>query len=611
MTIYFTGICGTAMGNVALMMRAAGHTVLGSDENVYPPMSDLLRDAGVEIIEGYRRENLEREVDLVVIGNAMSRGNPEVEEVLNRGLRYTSLPELMKEEVIRGRTSVVCTGTHGKTTTSSMTSWVLESAGLSPSFMIGGVPGNFEAGWALRESEHVVLEGDEYDTAFFDKRSKFHHYMPQLLLINNIEFDHADIFDALDDILLSFKRLVNIVPGNGLIVANGDDPNVLDVIANAFTPVVTVGLGEACDLRAVEITYHSEETTFRLMVAGEDAGEITIPLIGEYNVRNALGVIGLARGCGLTIEQIASGLATFRNTRRRLELIVERDGFILYDDFAHHPTAIAGTLRALRLRHPASRLRAIFEPRSNTTRRNIFQSQLADAFADADDVILAQIARLDQLDPTERLDTDQLLADIESHGTTATFLPDAAAIAEHVRSTTEEGDVVVVMSNGGFGGLVGELQQKRERITFDKMVAGRVHRILRKMKRFHLPGDEDTSTVNDGERYLGYYHDPEALSNCKLVISDAALYVQRVDGSKRLPYCAMTSFEYTGMNGEYLQSEEIKKKAAILAVTMFDGSLAHIPVTGHRGRFRDIFEFSRFVMRVIEDCEKRGLREEL
>ncbi len=455
MDLHFLGICGTAMGNVALMMRAAGHSVTGSDENVYPPMSDLLRDAGITIMEGYRAENLAGEPDLVVIGNAMSRGNPEVEAVLNSGLRYTSLPELMKEEVIRDRTSIVCTGTHGKTTTSSMTSWVLESAGLEPSFMIGGVPGNFEAGWALRESTYVVLEGDEYDTAFFDKRSKFHHYMPSILLINNIEFDHADIFNSLDDILLSFRRLVNIVPGNGLIVANGDDPNVLDAISNAFTPVVTVGLGESCDLRATDITYHTEETTFTLTINGESAGEITIPLIGEYNVRNGLGVIGMARGCGLTIEQIASGLASFRNTRRRLELITERDGFTLYDDFAHHPTAIAGTLRALRLRHPNARLRAIFEPRSNTTRRNIFQSQLADAFADADDVILSQIARLDQLDPSERLDTDQLIADIRAHGAEATFLPDPKAIADHVRATMREGDVVVVMSNGGFGGLVG------------------------------------------------------------------------------------------------------------------------------------------------------------
>lgn len=464
MHIHFTGICGTAMGNVALMMRAAGHTITGSDENVYPPMSTLLQDAGITISEGFGPENLEPVPDLVVIGNRMSRGNPEVEAILDRRLRYTSLPELLKEEIIRGKTSIVLTGTHGKTTTSSMTSWVLESAGRRPTFMIGGVPGNFDAGWALRkDSDYVVLEGDEYDTAFFDKRSKFVHYLPTVLLLNNIEFDHADIFDSLDDILLAFRRLVNVVPGNGLIVANGDDPNVLAVVADAFTPVVTVGLGAGCCLRAVDIEYHAEETTFRVVRTDKDGAEerswaYTLPLIGEYNVRNALGVIAIAGGLGLSHDEIAEGLATFRNTRRRLEKVVERDGVIIYDDFAHHPTAIAGTLRALRLRHPESRLRAVFEPRSNTTRRNVFQRELAAAFRDADEVTLAAIARRDQLAAAERLDTDRLIADLKAGGAEAQFLPDAGSIAEYLNGSMREGDVVVVMSNGGFEGLVGRLR---------------------------------------------------------------------------------------------------------------------------------------------------------
>ena len=461
MHIHFIGICGTAMGNVALMMRAAGHTVTGSDENVYPPMSDLLAEAGVAIIAGFAPENLRPAPDLVVIGNRISRGNPEAEEALDRRLRYTSLPELLKEELIRGRTSIVLTGTHGKTTTSAMTAWTLESAGRAPSFMIGGALGNFPAGWGYRpESPYVVLEGDEYDTAFFDKRSKFVHYLPSVLLINNIEFDHADIFNSLDEILLAFRRLVGIVPRNGLIVANGDDANVRAVTAAAFTPVVTVGLGEECDMRAANITYGEEATTFDVVRGGGVEARLTLPLLGEFNVRNALGTAAIARGLGLTYDEIARGLATFRNTRRRLEKIGEWEGVTLYDDFAHHPTAIDGTLRAIRLRHPQARLRAVFEPRSNTTRRNVFQRELAACFAAADDVTLAQIDRLDALDPSERLDSDRLIADIAAAGTTARFLPDPAAIADHLAATSRPGDVIVVMSNGGFGGIIGGLRRR-------------------------------------------------------------------------------------------------------------------------------------------------------
>lgn len=446
------------MGNVALMMRGAGHTVTGSDENIYPPMSDLLAGAGVEIIRGFAPENLEPPPDLVVVGNKLSRGNIEVEAALNRRLRYTSLPELLKEEVIRGKTSIVLTGTHGKTTTSSMAAWTLESAGLAPTFMIGGAPGNFAAGWQYNpQSDYVVLEGDEYDTAFFDKRSKFVHYLPTILLINNIEFDHADIFSSLDEILLAFRRLVNIVPGNGLILANGDDPNALGVTENAFTPVLTFGLGNGCALRADEIEYAPEQTSFDVVRNGTKETRLTIPLLGEFNVRNALGVAAIARHVGISYEQIARALLSFRNTRRRMELIGTMKGVILYDDFAHHPTAIRETLRGLRARHPHERIRAIFEPRSNTTRRNVFQQELADCFRDADAVVLAQVDRLEELAPTERLDTERLIADLAAHNVDARFLPDTEAIVEHVAATAQPGEVIVVMSNGGFGGMVRKL----------------------------------------------------------------------------------------------------------------------------------------------------------
>ncbi len=460
MHIHFIGICGTAMGNVALMMRRIGHTVSGSDENVYPPMSDLLRDADVAVLSPFSPENLNPRPDLVVIGNRMSRGNEEVEAVLDQRIDYTSLPELLKRELLQSRRSIVVTGTHGKTTTSSMTAWILEASGRAPSFMIGGVPGNFPAGWSYSsESDLVVLEGDEYDTAFFDKRSKFVHYLPNILAINNIEFDHADIFSSLDEIKLAFRRLLNIVPGNGLIVANGDDPNVRDVIdgGGGLTPVETYGLGPENLWRAVDIHYEGEETNFTVMRDGTAEANLILPLSGEFNVRNALAATAIARHLDIGYEQIAAAFLSFRNARRRLELKNELNGVKIYDDFAHHPTAIRGTLRALRLRHPSARIWGVFEPRSNTTRRNVFQRELAECFDDADIALLARIDRLEELPVTERLDPARLVEDINLRGVEAHFLNDAAAIVEYLSERLRSGDVVVVMSNGGFSGIHGLL----------------------------------------------------------------------------------------------------------------------------------------------------------
>lgn len=464
MHIHFIGICGTAMGNVALMMRRIGHVVSGSDENVYPPMSDLLAEAGVAVISPFSEGNLEPEPDLVVVGNRMSRGNQEVEALLDRRIPYISLPELLKRELLAGRRSIVVTGTHGKTTTSSMTAWILEKSGRAPSFMIGGVPGNFPAGWSYSpESDLVVLEGDEYDTAFFDKRSKFVHYLPHILAINNIEFDHADIFSSLDEITLAFRRLVNIVPGNGLIVANGDDPNTRDVVSGAFTPVEMCGLGAENLWRAVDIIYEGEETTFKVMRDGVAEATITLPVSGEFNVRNALCATAIARHLGVGYDEIAAAFLAFRNARRRLELKNEVNGVKIYDDFAHHPTAIRGTLRALRLRHPDARIWGVFEPRSNTTRRNVFQNELAACFDDANIALLARIDRLEEIPPEERLDPIRLVADIERRGVEAHFLNDAAAIAEYLSERLRPGDVVVVMSNGGFGGIHGLLARRIDR----------------------------------------------------------------------------------------------------------------------------------------------------
>ena len=454
MRIYFIGICGTAMGNGALLLRALGHEVSGSDDSIYPPMSLLLAEQGITILPGYRAHNLDPKLDMVVIGNAMSRGNAEVEAVLNHRLPYTSLPELLKREVIQGKTSIVVTGTHGKSTTSSLMAWTLESAGRRPTFLIGGVPENFKQGYQARpESEFVVLEGDEYDTAFFDKRSKFFHYLPSTLIINNIEFDHADIFNSLDDIKLAFRRVANLVPANGLIVANGDDANVVEILQGGFAPVLTFGITENANCRALDIRYTDHSSIFRVKAMGHPEAQLEIPMLGEFNVRNALAATAVALHHGLTFAEIQQAFSTFLSIKRRLEKKGEFGGVTVYDDFAHHPTAIRETLHALRQRYPKDRVIAIFEPRSNTTRRNIFQRELSECFADADVVILSQIARLNLLAPEDRLDPERVMKDLRDRGKDAYYLPDPASIARRVGEIAKPGDVIIVMSNGSFGGI--------------------------------------------------------------------------------------------------------------------------------------------------------------
>jgi len=454
MKIYFIGICGTAMGNGALLLREMGHEVSGSDENIYPPMSDLLTASGIKIFSGYNSVHLQEKPELVVIGNALSRGNAEVEYVLNEKLTYTSLAELLKNYVVQGKESIVISGTHGKTTTSALMAWTFQSAGLEPSFLVGGVLENFGKGYQARpKSKYVILEGDEYDTAFFDKRSKFLYYLPTTLIINNIEFDHADIFSSLEEIKLSFRRLVNIVPENGVIIANGDDKNVKDIISKPFAPVETFGLSNDCTWQTKNMSYGSYKTSFDLHYQNKKECSLEINLLGEFNVRNALAVAIAARRHGISYEQIQNAFSTFKNVKRRLEFKGEYNGIKIYDDFAHHPTAIRETLKAFRTKYSKERIIAIFEPRSNTMRRNIFQKELAECFADADVVFIAQIARLNLLPESDRLDPEKVIADIRTQGKEAYYLPDAEAISSKVSEIAKSGDVIIVMSNGGFGGI--------------------------------------------------------------------------------------------------------------------------------------------------------------
>ena len=436
------------MASAAVAMREKGYLVTGSDQNVYPPMSTFLTERGIEVMAGYAERHLAHQPDLVVIGNAISRGNPEAEAVLERKLRYCSLPELLKEFFIRGKRSIVVTGTHGKTTTTSLLTWVFEHNGRQPAFLIGGIPSNLGQGARFNDGEWFIIEGDEYDTAFFDKRSKFVHYLPEVVIVNNLEFDHADIFENLAAIQTSFRRLFNLIPRNGLLLANGDETNLEGMIDLKHCPVKRFGLGEINEIRATGLQLAGDSSGFSI-----GGTRFEIALTGELNVRNALGVVAAARHCGLSDREIQAAFSTFSGIRRRMEVRGTEGGVTIVDDFGHHPTAIRETLRALRVKFPGRRLLAVFEPRSNTTRRNVFQRELVDALERADRVVVAEVARLEQLPVNQRLNPEKLMDELRMAGKPAAYLPTVEAIIDHLETEVRSGDVICVFSNGGFGGI--------------------------------------------------------------------------------------------------------------------------------------------------------------
>ncbi len=451
---HFTGICGTAMGAVAAAMKERGYKITGSDSAVYPPISTFLEERKIKIEKGYRAANIPKKADVIVIGNALSRGNEEVEEVLNRKLRYVSMPEVLKEHFLRGKRNFVVTGTHGKTTTTSLLTWLLHEGGKDPSYLIGGVPRNFDGGAKFTESDYFVLEGDEYDTAFFDKRSKFLHYLPEAVIVNNIEFDHADIFDDLEAIRRSFRLLLRLVPRNGIIFANGDDENVRNVIEKAPAPVMKVGFGQDNDRRISELIYHDETTEFTINVQ-----RYSLPMNGDYNVRNAAMAVCAAEFAGMTPAVIAKALARFKGVARRQELRGEVNGVKVIDDFGHHPTAIKDTATALKRRYNAhgGKMLAIFEPRSNTTRRKVFQRELALALGASECVIIAPVADPHKVPENDRLDVARLLDDIRVMGREAFMEADVDKIVARAMTLVQPGDTIAVYSNGGFGGIHGKL----------------------------------------------------------------------------------------------------------------------------------------------------------
>lgn len=459
--IHMVGIAGAAMAPVAGMLKERGYHVTGSDKGVYPPASTLLTSLGIPWTEGFSAEHLRPTADLAVIGNAISRGNPELEAILDEKIPYCSMAQILEKYFIPGHTSIVVAGTHGKTTTTAMLAWIFHVAGRRPDFLIGGVAPNFgDRSYGLGGGNEFIVEGDEYDTAFFDKAPKFLHYHPDELILTSLEFDHADIYPDLESIALQFRRLVNLVPRRGRILIWGESTELQEVVAKAFSPVETFGLTPDCDWLADDVVWHDSATEFRVARAGKDLARIRMPLAGKHNVLDALAAVALARGRGVEREAIEHALSTFQSVRRRMEIKGEANGVLVVEDFAHHPTAIRLTLEGARTRWPGRRIWAAIEPRSNTMRRRVFQDALPDALAVADGVIIGPVNRAQLLSKEERLSPETVIAALRKRGRSAEHFQSADEIAEYLSENARGGDVILVMSNGSFDGLCAKALDK-------------------------------------------------------------------------------------------------------------------------------------------------------
>jgi UDP-N-acetylmuramate: L-alanyl-gamma-D-glutamyl-meso-diaminopimelate ligase len=456
--IHLLGVAGAAMAPVAGMLKDRGYQVSGSDVNVYPPASTLLDSLGIQWNNGYRAENLQPAPDLVVIGNIMARGNPELEYVLNEKIPYCSMPALLEREFIPGHTSIVVAGTHGKTTTTAMLAWIFHTAGKRPDFLIGGVAPNFgERSYGLGGGEEWIVEGDEYETAFFDRVPKFLHYHPDELILTSLEYDHADIYPDLAAIVEQFRRLVNLVPSRGKILMLHGNAELKTVTAKAFCPVETFGLTPEADWFAGDIHWHDDATEFRVAHKGKEIARLRLPMVGKHNVLNALAATAIAIGRGIPADAIAKALASFVSVRKRMETKGEERGVLVIEDFAHHPTAIRLTLEAARTRWPGQRIWAVVEPRTNTMRRKIFQDVLPDALALADATLIGPVNRANLLGEEERLSPEKIASLIEERGKPARAFAATSEIADYLNAHTKPRDVVLIMSNGSFDGLSGKL----------------------------------------------------------------------------------------------------------------------------------------------------------
>jgi UDP-N-acetylmuramate: L-alanyl-gamma-D-glutamyl-meso-diaminopimelate ligase len=475
--IHFSGICGTAMASLAGLLQLQGHRITGSDKAAYPPMSDLLRELGIPVMQPYAEANLDPAPDLVVIGNALSRGNPEVEHVLDERIPFTSMAALLREEFLLGRDSLVVAGTHGKTTTTSMLAWIYqvasrENPALEPSFLIGGVAENFASSFQLRPTRTFIVEGDEYDTAFFDKGPKFLHYFPDALILTHVEFDHADIYADLEAVKTAFKRLVNLVPRRGVIVAYDGSANVTECISRALCRVERYGFSAEADWRIRNLRHENGLTRWEVWHEGALWAGLEMSVAGEHNALNATAAAALASGQGVSKEVIQESLATFKSVKRRLEVRAEIGGITVIEDFAHHPTAIRETLRALRSVYPQSRLWAVLEPRSNTLRRKVLADDLVASLRLADRVVLAGVYQQQRIPEPERLHPEEVVRALHAAGTDAALFPDVEAIVDGIAPRLQPGDVVAILSNGDFDGIYEKLPARlRERFPEGKRQA--------------------------------------------------------------------------------------------------------------------------------------------
>jgi len=455
--IHLMGICGVGMSSLAGMLQEKGYTITGSDHNIYPPISTFLESLPIAVKKGYSPSNLHPTPDLVIVGNVITRNNPESEELLKLDIPYLSMPQALKKFAMEGKKSIVIAGTHGKTTVSALTAWILEVAGLNPSFMIGGIAKNFNRNFKLSNGSYFVIEGDEYDTAFFDKGPKFLHYNPYLAVITSIEFDHADIYNGIEEIKNSFARFIEIVPKQGTLCVNSDDPLVADVIKGAQCPILSFAIRSDADLTVGDVTLEDGKTRFTIFKKNMEFARVTTDLFGNYNISNILAATALSSLIGIPHETIVRAIGTFKGVKRRLEVLGKYKDVIVLDDFAHHPTAVSETIKAVKSHYRNRRLVTVFEPRSNSSRRNIFQNAYADSFTDADLVILPEPPMMDKIPLNERFSSPKLIADLKKRGIEAHYFPDNHALLDGLLAHIKPSDVILVMSNGAFENIQARL----------------------------------------------------------------------------------------------------------------------------------------------------------
>lgn len=462
--IHLMGICGTGMASLAGMLKEKGYLVSGSDKDIYPPMNHFLEELSIPLLDGYRPENLHPEPDLVIVGNVITRDNPEAIELARLRLHYLSFPQALRHFAFKDKRSIVISGTHGKTTTSALVAWILEKAGWEPGFMIGGIVQNFQTSFKLGEGPYFVIEGDEYDTAFFDKGPKFLHYSPWVTILTSIEFDHADIYRDLNHVITSFKQLIRLQPQEGLLIANADDKVIAREIKGAECVVVTYGFSRNANWRIGDISTQEDFTRFKVFKSGDprghaEAGCMTFktPLYGRHNLSNLLSALVLANFLNIPAAVVSEAVRSFRGVKRRQEIIGERRGVLILDDFAHHPTSVKETIAAVREKYKGRRLVAVFEPRSNSSRRNIFQARYASSFYEADLIMIPEPPLMEKIPPEERFSSELLVRELRDKGLQAFYFPDTARLLDALMKEARANDLILIMSNGGFDNLTQRL----------------------------------------------------------------------------------------------------------------------------------------------------------